>query len=243
MMKAVQLPAVGYRTSEKFAGREPLHELIREPDLHYVFNCVSRKRGAGLYHRFSDAQDRLKSEFGASISIVDSPGAGLKVAARFEFITNDKTIDEDLDFAVSRAGFRLTLRSMPILEGTFEERNEKIERTISPVTGCMLIKTNEKNKAGNPKFDHILLTSTQTLVFYEQKMLRVYAISEREYASADVVRAAESAEALYVLLDAKLKLPKLHQDLPDNVIPISSRSAPRPEMRSGVFEKDGTQVS
>lgn len=229
-MKAVQLPKVGYRPSE-FAGREPLQELVnREPDLSYVFSCISRKRGADLQSRFETAKDRLRTEFGAHICIVQGLG-GLSVAAKYEFLTTDRTIDEHLDHLVMTAGFSLVLRSRPMLELPYDERFEKTGRFVE----YPLPLAPGKNGMGG-------IWCRKDPV-YELRMERVYVITERQYASAELHRAAESAEALYSILRTKLKLPPLHQDLPDNVIPISSRSAPRAEMKSGVFDKDGTQVS
>ena len=243
MMNAIRLPTAGVRPTEekRFAGREPLCELARGnmPSLHYVFDLVSRKRGAELLYRFSNAQQTLQREFGAQIDVVEKPEGGLAVAARYAFITNDRTIDENLDYLVASAGFRMTLRSMPVAEGTFEERFEKIERMESPVTGLMLKPTGKKDKKGEPAYEEVALTSTKTYVCYRQRELRTYIISEREYASAELERAAQSAERLLALLQ-KIR-PPVAEDLPNNVVPISSR--PRPEQKSGVFDKDGKQIT
>lgn len=246
MMKAVQLPTVGYRPSDekRFAGRAPLHDLVtavNERSLDGVFGLISRKRGHELYHRFACARDQLRRDFKAAIDVVEKPEGGLAVAANYEFLTTDRTIDENLEFAVRQAGFRLTLRSMPVTEGTPEERYEKIERTVSPVTGLMLTPTGKKDKKGDPEYDEVALTSTKTYVCYEQKVVRTYIISEMQYASAEFPKAAESAESLLALL-SKVRPAGLAEDLPANVVPISSR-APRAEMKSGVFDQDGNAIS
>lgn len=230
MMKAVQLPTVGYRTPDGkgFAGRETLAEMLRQApalDLPYVFNCISRKRGAELHYRFQNAKERLERDFGALIEIVQSPTGGLRVAAKFEFLTTDRTIDEDLEMAVRSAGFSLMLRSRPMMELPYEERYVQTGRFIEHFS---------LGKDGN--------SGLWLKPVYELKMERVYVIREREYASAELHKASASAEAFLSLLESKLKLPKLHQDLPDNVIPISARP-PRPEMKSGVFDKEGNPQS
>ncbi|HSB47570.1 MAG TPA: hypothetical protein VLD37_06155 [Candidatus Bilamarchaeum sp.] len=238
MMKAVRLPTAGVRPSDekRFAGREPLCELAtgHVPSLPFVFDLVSRRRGSELMNRFCEAREKLERDFGAKIEVVETPSGGLAVAARYAFLTTDRTIDADLDYAVASAGFRLTLRSMPVTEGTFEERYERFERTESPVTGLILTPTGKKDKKGEPVYDEVALTSTKTYVGYEQKYLRVYMISEREYASAELGKAAQSAERLLALL-SKIR-PACTEDLPDNVVPIS-RAAPKAEEKSGVFGK------
>jgi hypothetical protein len=227
MMKAVQLPEVGSRISDgkRFAGREPLAEIVKsvkEPALQYVFNCISRKRGTELHYRFQNAKEQLERDFGAMIDIVQAPSGGLRVAAKFEFLTTDRTIDENLDMLVRLAGFFLTLRSRPMMELPPDQRYEQTGRFIET---CLALATNGMSG-----------TWIKRDPVYELRMERVYVIQERDYASAELHKAAGSAEALYSLLDSKLKLPKVHQDLPSNVVPISSRSPPKAEQKSGVFE-------
>jgi hypothetical protein len=193
---------------------------LSESEARYTFDMVSRKRGAELFNRFYAAKQRLEQDFGASISLVRQENGPIKVAAMMEFLTRDRSIDEDMDYAVRAAGFMLSLKSRPLLELPEKERYQANGRFI------------EHSALGKDGLSGLWLKPV-----YELKMERVYAIREREYASAELQRAAASAEALYALLERTLKLPKIPQDLPENVILLDSKRPPPPEAKSGIHDK------
>jgi hypothetical protein len=214
---------------------EPMHEgrVLSPDEAKAALLSLSRRNGESLANRFLSARERLESEFGAHIEIVERPCDGRSVSVRFGFMTLDRTLDADKADMAFMAGFMLFLRSRPMLELPPEERYEPSGRHI---TREILLPPGHDGVAGVwMKEDPV----------YELRMERCYVLTERRYASADLARAAQSAEALLELIESRLMIPKMHQDLPDNVVPISQRP-PRPKMESGVFDAPGavrSQVS
>ncbi|MEW6722279.1 MAG: hypothetical protein AB1324_03390 [Candidatus Micrarchaeota archaeon] len=215
------------------AGFRKAEPMLDDGQAYSALATLSKRRGSERFDRFAAARDELARDFGASIGLVRTD-SGLRVAASYAFITTDKTINPDLDYRVSSAGFRLTLSITPVVEGTKDERYERVERTCTKITGVLLVeKTGEdgkplKGKDGKNRYDEIPLSVTDTFVSVEQRMHRVYTIREREYASADFTRVAESAEKLLGLL--RSLRPPMHEDLPvqlADVVPITSARTSR----------------
>ncbi len=220
----------GYKPPEKKAcRREPMLEQQRklaEPEVRSVFQAISRRHGESLFQRFQAAKERLEKEYDATISLVEPLGGGVSVTARLEFLTTHRTLDENLDQMVRAAGFSLTLRSRPMTELSPDERFE-------PIPGRFIEEPielpAEKDGTGG-----VWLKKRPVL---EQKMERLYVITESPYRSADMMNAAQSAESLLGLV-SKLRPANMPEDLPEkeigaDVIPItaarSSRAPPVPE--------------
>jgi hypothetical protein len=216
--------------------KDPLIEGCRILDAVQVketFFSLFNKSAAKSCERFLSAQERLREEFHASIDLVLPENGLLRVAARFEFLTLDRTVNPDLAHVVENAGFMLLLRSVPMLD--LPERHEARESHIPYQFG------EDKDRYGKP----VGLYELITVVTFEQKMERIYALQEN-HRSADLVRAADSAENLLWLISEKL-MRKMPEDLPDNVVPMPRRSDPplRREFQSGIFEipEAGRKVS
>jgi hypothetical protein len=209
-----------------FSKREPLSEarrVLSANEARSIVSSLSRRRGEALAYRFLGARERLMNDFGAALDIVERPAGGLAVSARYEFQTLDRLLDTDKEDLVRMAGFSLTLSIRPMLELPLSERYEKTGRFIETALDLA------------PGPDGTTGVWHRRTPVYEMRTERHYTISERPYASAELSRAVRSAEAFYELLDLRLKMPKIAQDVPDNVVPIS-QPPPRPEMKSGVFE-------
>lgn len=78
-----------------------------------AFRAFFPRDPSGAYHRFAEAQETLRDNYGGRLEIVRAPGGGLRTAARLEISTADRTIDTDLDSVVSGMGFDLSLMKMP----------------------------------------------------------------------------------------------------------------------------------
>ncbi|MFN7991615.1 MAG: hypothetical protein U0R44_05645 [Candidatus Micrarchaeia archaeon] len=224
-----QMPGASPPRDKGFSRREPLHEgqkALGESDLQNALMSLSRRSGYQIYNRFKSAQESLASLFGASIDVVQSAHSGLKVAARLEFLTTHKSIDTDLDTLVTGLGFRLTLKSYPVLEGPASDRYEEIVRTLPVVLRHEDVATAVKDGRGKTvgmNTTRVPVYGHETVVSYEQKMVHIYEITAREHQSADFTKAAESAENLLRL--ARLLRPQgVREDLPADgkVVPISS---------------------
>ncbi len=211
----------GYKPPENRARkREPMLEQQRklaEPEIRGAFLSVSRRHGESMYQRFQSAKERLERLYDSSIDLVDTHGRGIALVARLEFHTTHRTIDEDLDQLVRTAGFSLTLRSVPMNALPPEERYEQIPGRF--------IEEQIPLAQGEDAVGGVWLKRRPV---YEQKMERLYIITEDKHRSGDIRRAAESAEGLLALA-SKLR-PAIPEDLPEkvaDVIPISSARNPR----------------
>jgi hypothetical protein len=200
-MKNLALQHPRFRAPEPWTFRkaEPLADgrVLSDQELAAAFAAIHPRRSFDLYQRFIEARDRLRSEFGASMDIVRHEGSGLRVAARLEFLTTDRSIDEDLHHTVAGMGFDLILRSKPVLEGPSEERYERLER---------------KKPDGS------------VVAYYEPRMLRTYVVSEGRCGPSEFSKAARAAEDL-LRLAAMLRPAGIAEDLPENVIPLPATKA------------------
>ena len=110
----------GYKAAERkgFGKPEPLLEegarKLSEQEAASAFHAASRKSGEVMLQRFQEAREMLASLYDADICLVQKPGQGIRLAARLEFHTSHRTIEEDLDQLVRSAGFLLRLRITPI---------------------------------------------------------------------------------------------------------------------------------
>ncbi len=205
MMRNLPAQRAGVRLSGdgSFKKAEPLPEGIRvlpDGEVRSVFASLFRRNFFDSYARFTDARDKLRELFGARIEVVDQLHAGLRVAARLEFLTTDRTIDEDLHHKVAGMGFDLTLRSVPVISEFADERYELRSR---------------KDPNGEMVF------------WYEPATIRTYIISEGRYSSADVMRATQSAEDL-LRLASMLRPAGIHEDVPDNLVDLSKARTSKP---------------
>jgi len=185
-----------------FRAAEPLAEgqrALPEAEIRQVFVSFFLRKADDMADRFEDARSKLRELFGASVEILETPSGALRLSARLEFLTEDRTLDPNLSHMVAGRGFQLRLFSVPVVSGSSDERYEYRER--SDGLG---------RKVG----------------YYEQRMLRKYIISESE-ASSKLDRAVQSAEALLELA-GRLRPAGLLEDLPTKVVPIESARASRP---------------
>lgn len=196
---------------------EPLYEgcrVLEDREACSVLRTTSKRFGADVAHRFMNAREKLRRDFGASIDVVEPlSGGALSVAARYEFLTTDKSIDDELAFMAERAGFALTLRSVPLTCLPAEERFERVERSYPAPVGTT------KDEKGR----EVTLYGLKTFVSFEERMERVYLLAETRYRSAELHRAADSAESFLALL-TKLR-PRMAEDLPNNVYLLESARA------------------
>ena len=158
--------AGGFRNAQPLAeGLAPLSDAkVRE-----VFSMLFRKKSFDMYSRFKDAQEKLASLYGARVDFAEPPHGGLRLIARLEFLTAHRTIDPDLYDKVAGMGFDLTLRAVPVMEGSPEERYERLER---------------KQPDGS------------VFPYYEPRSVRTYIVSER---NPDISKAVSVAENLLML--------------------------------------------
>ncbi|MEW6035568.1 MAG: hypothetical protein AB1529_03065 [Candidatus Micrarchaeota archaeon] len=206
MMRNLPAQRAGVRLSgdgSSFKKAEPLPEGIRvlpDDEVRSVFSSLFRRNFFDSYARFTDARSKLRELFGATIEVVDEFHGGLKVAARLEFLTTDRTIDEDLHHRVAGMGFDLTLRSVPVTGVPEFERYE---------ARC--------------RFD----SNGEPVIWYEPATIRTYIISEGRYSSADLMRAPQSAEGL-LRLAHMLRPAGIHEDVPDNLVDLSKARTSKP---------------
>jgi len=149
--------------------------------------------------RFADARASLRGDYGAYVEIVEAAGGGLKFSARLEFLTEDRTLDLDLNQKVSGRGFSLKLHSVPVTEGTTDERFERRERM----------------DGGGRRIEYT-----------EQRMLRKYVITESERTSH--IDCAPAAAEDLLALAASLRPAGIREDVPSNVVPFDAARASKP---------------
>jgi hypothetical protein len=100
-------------TLNGFRRAAPLCEgpaAVSRSEAHSVFRLFY-PCNPGAFGIFEEAQDALRKRYGGSLALARDSGGALRVALRLEMPTSDRTIDRDLDFTVSGAGFKLTLLS------------------------------------------------------------------------------------------------------------------------------------
>jgi hypothetical protein len=181
--------------------------VLAEPEIRQAFSSFFQKNASGMAARFGDARATLREQYGACAEIIETPSGGLKFSARLEFLTTDRSLDMDLNQTVAGRGFALKLHSVPVAEGSFEERYERRVR-------------------------HEGLG--RAVEFHEQRMLRKYVITESE-ASSHIDRAVRSAEDLLAL--ARMLRPAgISEDLPANVVSLETARSSRPPPKPGSQE-------
>ncbi|MFH0884875.1 MAG: hypothetical protein V1861_04150 [Candidatus Micrarchaeota archaeon] len=193
-----------------FRKVEPLAEgqrILPETEIRQVFSFFFKKGALDLATRFGDARAKLRELFGASAEIAETPAGGLRFLARLEFLTEDRSLDLDLNQKVVGAGFQLRLHSVPVTEGSPEERFEKRERQEG---------------------------SGRKIEFFEQRMLRKYVITESEDSSR-IDRAAKSAENLLQLASI-LRPVGISEDLPTNIVPLEKARVSKSPPKTGLQE-------
>jgi hypothetical protein len=203
-----KIPEPGFKRVEPLADWP---RVLAEPEIRQVFSSVFQKNASEMAARFEDARATLRELYGACAEIMETPSGGLRFSARLEFLTEDRSLDTDLNQAVAGRGFALKLHSVPVTEGSFEERYELRVR-----------------------YEGI----DRKIEFHEQRALRKYVITESE-ASSRIDRAVQSAEALLAL--ARMLRPAgIAEDLPANVVPLktarTSRPPPKPKPQEQLVE-------
>ncbi len=216
----------GYKPPERkaFGKPEPMLEegarRLSEQETISAFHTASRKRGELMFQRFQEAGEMLAALYGADIFLAQKPGQGVRLAARLEFPTSHRTLEEDLDQLVRSAGFLLKLRINPINGLPAREAYEAIpgrfiEETMSlPEQGGVWLR---REPVMAPRTD------------------RRYVITENPHLSSDIRQAADRAEGLLVLagrlMPAKLpEEPKAEKRA--EVIPIESARTSRAPQKS-----------
>lgn len=169
MQKYKRSEEAGSRLNAGFRNASPLPEGLRrldEREAQETFRMLYQKKPFEMFARFRDAQEKLSSLFGAVVELAEPNSGGIRVAARLEFLTTHRSIDPDLYDQAAGMGFNLTLKSVPILEGSFEERYERLER---------------KQPDGSVS------------EYFEPRSVRTYLVSER---NPDISKALAMAEGL-----------------------------------------------
>ena len=204
----------GYKPVEKSFKRDPLPEgpmKLSEEEAHSALLSTSRKSGEVAFQRFHEAREMLASLYDGEISLVRRPHEGIRLAARLEFLTTHRTIDENLDQMVRAAGFSLALSIRPPIGLSASERYEQIP-------GRFIEEELQLASSG------VLLRRTPV---YEQRMERRYIITENPHVSGGLRRAAESAESL-LRLAGRLRPANLPEDMRlADVVPIDSARCSR----------------
>ncbi|MCI0504379.1 hypothetical protein L0Y65_06775 [Candidatus Micrarchaeota archaeon] len=185
-----------------FKRVEPLADgprALAESERRQAFSSFFPRRAGELAMRFEDARAKLYSLYGARVEIVETAGGGMKLSAKLEFLTEDRSLDADLDQKVAGRGFSLKLHSVPVTAGSPEEVYERRVR----------------QDGGGGRIEYA-----------EQRMLRKYVITESERTS-QVDCAVTSVEGLLELA-ATLRPAGISEDLPGNVVSLESARASRP---------------
>lgn len=211
----------GYKPPERkgFVKPEPMLEegvlRLSDPETVSAFHSASRKSGEVMYHRFQEAREMLSSLYDAEIGLVRRPGEGIRLAARLEFPTSHRTLDEDLDQLVRSAGFLLRLRITPMPGLPSRDAYEAIpgrfiEETLAlPGQGGVWLRK-----------EPVMAPRTE----------RRYVIAENPHLCSDIRRAADRAEGLLVLA-SRLMPARLPEEPPAekkaDVVPITSARSSR----------------
>ncbi len=211
----------GYKPPERkgFGKPEPMLEenarRLSDQETISAFHTASRKRGEVMFQRFQEAREMLATLYGADICLAQRPGQGIRLAARLEFPTSHRTMEEDLDQLVRSAGFLLKLRITPITGLPMRDAYEAIPGRFIEETKSL------------PEQGGVWLRREPVMA---PRTDRRYVITENPHLSSDIRQAADRAEGLLVLASRLMpaempKEPKAEKRA--EVIPIESARTSR----------------
>jgi hypothetical protein len=215
----------GFKPPQKkgFRKGEPMLEqgarMLSEEEARWAFHSVSRRNGEALFQRFQEAKEMLSALYDGHLNLVRTQHCGTRFAARLEFLTSHRSLDEDLDSVVRSAGFSLTLSTMPIsglperdgyeaIPGRFIEQTLELPPGTGGTSGLWL------------RREPVRVPRTE----------RRYVITESVHLSSDLRKAADLAQAILALAGRLRPANAPEEPQIENkaeVIPISSARSSR----------------